>query len=59
MTASLSEIVKVLLVGGVVGFCIWLILEKIPMTDTWKKVLQVIAIVLFILFVLQYLLPKL
>ena len=57
-TLSIVGILTFLLLIALIGFIVWLITEKIPMSDTFKTVLNVVVVVLIILFLIGLLTGK-
>lgn len=47
------DLIQVIIVLAVVGVIMWLVNSYLPMAEPWKKILNVIAIIVTILWLLQ------
>lgn len=47
------DLVLLILACALVGFCVWLITTQIPMPPLWATIIQVLAAILLLLFVLR------
>jgi len=57
-TLSIVGILTFLLLIALIGFIVWLITEKIPMSDTFKTTLNVAVVILIVLFLIGLLTGK-
>ena len=46
------DLIMLVLLLALVGFCVWLFTTKIPMPPSWASTIQVIALILLILYVI-------
>jgi hypothetical protein len=51
------DLIILVLLGCLLGFCVWLLTTKIPMPDGWATTLQIVSLVLFLLYVLSRIAP--
>lgn len=47
------DLIILVLVVCVIGFCVWLVTTKIPMPPGWATAIQVIALILIVLWLLS------
>lgn len=47
------DLIVLILVIAIIGFLIWLITTKIPMPPLWATVIQILALVIIVLFLLR------
>lgn len=45
------DLIMLVLLLALVGFCVWLFTTKIPMPSAWASAIQVIALILVLLYV--------
>lgn len=50
------DLLILVLIVALIGFVIWLATEKIPMPAGWKEILQAVALVLLVIFLIMKLL---
>jgi len=51
------DLILLVLVLCVIGFAVWLLTTKIPMPPHWATVIQVIAVVLLLFYLIRRVLP--
>lgn len=47
------DLILLVFVLALVGFCVWIITTKVPMPPYWATVIQLIAVLMVVLFLIR------